>query len=485
MESPLSKPRISLSVKLSVGLTLFIVLLFASINIYTVRKHREIRIEDATDQLSNVSNLLLGNLAADIGESDETMKQAVIRDTLGTAREMMKNSDLLAFVMLTTADFQLVQGVARPAIVAFPDRVTPQDERETLEKIARLKGELGGPMRVTRANIILNDGETSTIAWVGISLARLEAEAQRELLFNIGALAVALLLILIYASIVLGRMVVRPLRRIMNAMRAVHDGDLSQTVQIEKSDEIGVLASNFNFMLEGLQEREQLKDAFNRYVSRQVYEKLRGGKIQLSGEARNATILFSDIRSFTSLSERMPAPEIVEMLNEYFTDMVEIVFRYDGFINKFIGDAIMAVYNAPLEQAHPELRAVRTAVEMQHALVRLNQKRQTRGQLPIRVGIGINTGPVIAGNIGHEKRLEYTVIGDAVNLAQRIESQTKVTGATVLISETTYRAVAQHVTVEPLQPVKVKGKQEPVRLFSVTGLLPAHNAPPPPAVAAP
>ncbi|MEM6531291.1 MAG: adenylate/guanylate cyclase domain-containing protein [Myxococcota bacterium] len=479
MEQPLAKPRLSLSVKLSVGLTLFIVLLFASINIYTVREHREIRIADAERQMQNVSLVLLGNLAADISESDETMKQAVIRDTLGTAREMMKRSDLLAFVMLTTAKFKLVQGVARPAIVAFPDGVTPADETATLEKIARLKGNLGGPMRITRLNITLNNGETQAIAWAGISLAKTEAETRAELITNVVALAVALLLILIYASVVLGRMVVSPLRRIMHSMRAVHGGDLSQEVAIEKSDEIGVLASNFNFMLQGLREREQLKDAFNRYVSRQVYEKLKGGELRLSGEEKNATILFSDIRSFTSLSERLSAPEIVEMLNEYFTEMVEIVFRYDGFINKFIGDAIMAVYNAPLEQAHPELRAVRTAVEMQHALARLNQKRQARGQIPIKVGIGINTGPVVAGNIGHEKRLEYTVIGDAVNLAQRIESQTKVTGTTVLISEATYRAVASHVTVEPLQPVKVKGKQEPVRLYSVTGLRRTSNAPPP------
>ncbi|MEO1173987.1 MAG: adenylate/guanylate cyclase domain-containing protein, partial [Myxococcota bacterium] len=183
--------------------------------------------------------------------------------------------------------------------------------------------------------------------------------------------------------------------------------------------------------------------------------------------------------------EHLDPADGANLVRDYLDRLGSVVLAHGGMIDQFIGDSVVALFNAPLEQAHPELRAVRTAVEMQHALVRLNQKRQTRGQLPIRVGIGINTGPVIAGNIGHEKRLEYTVIGDAVNLAQRIESQTKVTGATVLISETTYRAVAQHVTVEPLQPVKVKGKQEPVRLFSVTGLLPAHNAPPPPAVAAP
>lgn len=476
MSAPLTKPRVSLSVKLSLGLTLIILLLFASTNIFAIFEHRRRRIADAETQLQNVALVLLGNLAADMSERNERMKQSVIRDTLSTAREMMKRSELLAFVMLTSPDMKLVQGVARSEIIRFPDGITPTDERQVLQKIARLKGDLGGPMRTTRLNIRFDDGESNAIAWAGISLAKTEAETRIDLIRTVIALGVALLILVAYASWVLGRMVVAPLRRVIDSMRAVHTGDLSRDVDVKKNDEIGVLAHNFNFMLRGLREREHLKDAFNRYVSRQVYEKLQEGDIMLSGELRTATILFSDIRSFTSLSERMSAPEIVEMLNEYFTEMVEIILKYDGFINKFIGDAIMAVFNAPIAQSHSELRAVRTAVEMQQALGRLNSRRVARGNYPIRIGIGVNTGPVVAGNIGHEKRLEYTVIGDAVNLAQRIEGQTKVTGSTVLISESTFRAVQAHVEAEALEPVKVKGKQAPVKLYAVTKIREAPRA---------
>jgi adenylate cyclase len=287
----------------------------------------------------------------------------------------------------------------------------------------------------------------------------------------------ALLLLVIYSSLTLRTLVVAPLRTVVEAMRAVHEGSLETELNFNRTDEIGVLAQTYNYMVRGLRDRDKLKDAFNRYVSESVYKKFQAGEITLTGENRNATILFSDIRSFTTLSEQLTPAEVVSMLNEYFSEMVDIVFRYDGFVNKFIGDALMAIYNVPVEQSQPELRAVRTAVEMVESLDRLNAKRQARGDFAIKIGIGVNTGPVIAGNIGHEKRLEYTVIGDSVNLAQRIESQTKVAGASVLVSESTYAVVREHVIAEELPPVKVKGKAEPVKLFAVTAMTPTAPVP--------
>jgi adenylate cyclase len=300
---------------------------------------------------------------------------------------------------------------------------------------------------------------------------------------------VALVLLVVYSSMSLSRLVINPLGRVAGAMGEVQKGDLRQTLLVDRQDEIGKLAGTFNYMVEGLREQERLRDAFNKYVSEKVYAKFRDGSLTLTGETREATILFSDIRSFTTLSEQLSAPEVVEMLNEYFSRMVDIVLKHDGFINKFIGDALMAIYNVPVDQDEPELRAVNTGIEMMAALDLLNHERKERGMFPIHIGIGINTGPVVAGNIGHQQRLEYTVIGDAVNLASRIESQTKVAGATLLISESTYRKVASHVVAEALPPVKVKGKAEPVPLYAIKGLrateqkraaaLPA----PPPAVA--
>jgi len=305
---------------------------------------------------------------------------------------------------------------------------------------------------------------------VGISLAQVEAEGRRDLIVNLGVLFGSLITLLIYSSLTLSRMVIQPITAIMSSMRKLRDGDLTTRAEIRRADEIGILADTYNFMVQGLSEREKLKDAFNRYVSKQVYKQLEAGAIRLTGEQREATILFSDIRSFTALSEQLTPPDVVAMLNEYFNEMVEIVFKHDGFLNKFIGDALMAVYNAPIDQPEPEMRAVRTALEMLDALQKLNQKRTARGQFPLRIGIGINTGPVVAGNIGHEQRLEYTVIGDAVNLAQRIESQTKVTGSSLLISESTYAKISKYVIAEALPAVKMKGKQDAVALYAVQAL---------------
>jgi len=365
-------------------------------------------------------------------------------------------------------------GRAKPELTVFPGKVVHDEETKVLEEVARLGGKLGGYVRTKRFPLRIG-GEVIGKLIVGTSLARVERDVRQNLIVNLGILGGVLLMMVLYASFILRRLVVSPLNIVVKAMNAVRKGNLDQDVDIKSRDEIGVLANTYNFMVSGLREREHLKDAFNRYVSDKVYEKFREGSINLTGEARQATVLFSDIRSFTSLSERLTPEQVVAMLNEYFTEMVEIIFRNDGMVNKFIGDAIMAIYNVPLPQSYSELRAVRTAVEMVDALEKLNARREARGDFAINIGIGINTGPVVAGNIGHQRRLEYTVIGDTVNLAQRLESQTKVAGCKLLVSEATYQAVCQWVEAEMLPPVKVKGKAEPVNLYSVTAV--RHDAP--------
>ncbi|MEM6731496.1 MAG: adenylate/guanylate cyclase domain-containing protein [Myxococcota bacterium] len=483
-------PTLNLRFKLSVGLILIITVLMASLNIYTVLSHGESRRNDAARFL-RVTSLLLANLTTDLllevdeeirreGDAGRRVAEAITSERLSTTLSFLRTQQRdgkenipapLAYAMvLNPSTNTVLAGVANTALIQFPDGTREANERAALERIASIGGKLGGTMR-TNAFDVSFGGKPRAKVLIGVSLADLEAAVRKDLITNIIALTIALIVMSVYASLTLGHLVVNPLRRVVDAMRAVEEGDLEQEVQLKRSDEMGTLGKTFNYMVQGLREREHLEDAFSRYVSRQVYEQLQGQEARLAGEVRDATILFSDIRSFTALSEQLTATDVVDLLNEYFTDMVEIIFKYDGFLNKFIGDAIMAVYNAPLEQSHPELRAVRTAVEMQYAVRKLNQRREARGQFPIRIGIGINTGAVVAGNIGHEQRLEYTVIGDAVNLAQRIESQTKVTGAAVLISETTYRAVAPHVKAEALPPVKVKGKQEPVTLYAVQGLV--------------
>jgi adenylate cyclase len=182
------------------------------------------------------------------------------------------------------------------------------------------------------------------------------------------------------------------------------------------------------------------------------------------------TILFSDIRSFTTMSEAMEAHALVALLNEYFTEMVAIVIQEDGVVDKYIGDAIMAVFGAPVPKADDAVRAVRAAVRMRKALLHLNERLVARGVEPLRTGIGIHSGEVVAGNIGSERRMEYTVIGDAVNLASRLESATKDEGADILVSEDTYALVRDSVEARPVRELTVKGRAQPVMTYEVLGL---------------
>jgi adenylate cyclase len=260
------------------------------------------------------------------------------------------------------------------------------------------------------------------------------------------------------------------LKRVTDALRRVQQLDYVHVDAIRTGDEIEDLAIGFNGMVDGLKERDKLRHTFGKYMTATVLEHLLAGKVSLGGESLTVTILFTDIRSFTSISETMDPQQLVALLNEYFTEMVGIVMQEDGVVDKYIGDAIMAVFGAPVPKPDDAVNAVRAAVRMRHALHALNVRLEARGLPTLRTGIGIHTGEVVAGNIGSEKRMEYTVIGDAVNLASRLESSTKELGVDVLISEDTYALTQHAIEARPVRQIAVKGRQQPVLAYELLGL---------------
>jgi len=239
---------------------------------------------------------------------------------------------------------------------------------------------------------------------------------------------------------------------------------------VHTGDELESLTNHFNEMVQGLKERDRLKETFGRYVTRQVADHLMKADQQLGGELVPVTILFSDIRSFTSISESMPPRELLDFLNEYFSGMVESVLTHNGVVDKFIGDAIMAVFGAPVPEEGDALNAVRSALDMRARLETINQGFLARGLPEIRAGIGLHTGQVVAGNMGHAQRMEYTVIGDAVNLASRLEGMTKELGCDVILSEDLYEQVKAAVVAEPLRKIKVKGREQEVLVYRLMHL---------------
>ena len=224
---------------------------------------------------------------------------------------------------------------------------------------------------------------------------------------------------------------------------------------------------------EELARRVVERQALERFLSSNIVEKILANpdEIHLGGENQTVTILFSDIRGFTRMSEHMDPHAVVELLNEYFTEMTDIIFESGGTLDKYLGDGIMAVYGAPIPKPDDALRAIKTAMEMQRALTALNRGWEKRGQPPLRMGVGVNTGPVTAGNIGSARRMDYTVIGNAVNLASRLCSNA--TGGQILISESSYIQLSGSIPAQRLEPLRVKGKETPVVLYEVCWQEPA------------
>ncbi|MBI3586097.1 MAG: HAMP domain-containing protein [Ignavibacteriales bacterium] len=264
-------------------------------------------------------------------------------------------------------------------------------------------------------------------------------------------------------------LVVKPLRRFLPTLENIERGDYSHPVPVKNNDEINVLAQHVNRMATGLKEREFVKDTFSRYVPKEVVDQLLERKIhpRLEGELREVTIFFSDLRGFTPMTERLGAEQIVHILNRYFTAMTELAIEFDGMIDKFSGDEIMILFGAPLGSDDDPLRAVRMGLAMQERLKTLNEEFQKESIEKLNIGIGIATGKVIAGNIGSEKRLNYSVIGDTVNLAARLVLQAK--AGEILISEATYQHVQDEFECASLGPVQVKGKRNLIEVYAVQG----------------
>ncbi len=209
------------------------------------------------------------------------------------------------------------------------------------------------------------------------------------------------------------------------------------------------------------------RQALERFLSSAIVEKILASpdQVHLGGENQTATILFADIRGFTPLSENMEPQQVVELLNEFFTEMTDLIFENGGTLDKYLGDGIMAVFGAPLAKPDDALRAAKTAIDMQGGLARLNRDWEARGHPVLHMGIGVNTGAVTAGNIGSAKRMDYTVIGDAVNLASRLCANAA--GGQVLISESTFRHLNGNLPAKKLDPIRVKGKETPVEIYEV------------------
>jgi len=268
-------------------------------------------------------------------------------------------------------------------------------------------------------------------------------------------------------SALVANSVAAPLGALEGAMAEVERGNLDHRCTVVANDEIGAVADGFNRMVQGLRDRERIRETFGKYVTPEIRDEILAGRVTLAGEAIEATILFADLRDFTPWVEATNPRDVLRDLNAYFTEMERAITDAGGVILQFVGDEIEAVFGAPMPAVDHAVRAVRAAVDMRHRLARWNANRQREGKPPFRHGVGIHTATVLAGNVGSGDRLSYALVGDGINLASRIQELTKEVGGDILVSATTRARIDDGIVLEPLPMMRVKGRSAEVEVFRV------------------
>ncbi|MHC1725033.1 MAG: adenylate/guanylate cyclase domain-containing protein [Syntrophobacteraceae bacterium] len=364
------------------------------------------------------------------------------------------------------------------SVVAHPDRSRNGEDLSKYRAVQLgLKGELGSLVDLNQAGQerfffyrpmkspgTINPRPMLLLAEMDQSEATAALRYLRfKLLVGTGLIMLACLAI----ALQLSHYIKQPLQELLHMVEQVQEGDLRARAQALGRDEIGQLGTALNKMAEGLQERDMVKEIFGRYVTTQVSEEVLKGKINLGGESRRVTILFSDIRDFTAMAEQMEPTQVVEFLNDYFTEMVEAVFEYGGILDKFMGDGMLAVFGSFGDVPDHPHRAVMAALRMKALLGKINGRRGMRGKPPINIGIGIHTDEVIVGNIGSHKRLDYTVVGDGVNTTSRIESLNKVFHTNILITSATFDEVSGSFDCRLMPEAQIRGKAKTLHVYEV------------------
>ena len=286
-------------------------------------------------------------------------------------------------------------------------------------------------------------------------------------------LALGIVLVLVAGVLVaqhLSKSISEPLHALGDFAHRIGTGDLTGRTTVGGQDVAGRLSVALNDMASGLRERDRVKEVFGRYIATQVSDKLLSGEVDLGGDSRRVTVLFSDIRNFTTMAEKMTPSQVVTFLNDYFTEMVDAVFAQDGMLDKFMGDGLMAVFGAFGEKTDHPRRAVAAALRMKALLAKINGERAMAGKEPIAIGIGIHSDEVIVGNIGSRKRLEFTVVGDGVNVASRLQALNKEFGTAILISETTYSAVKDEFECREMPSRELRGHSKELKFYEVVSV---------------
>jgi adenylate cyclase len=385
--------------------------------------------------------------------------------TFNAEDPLIANDDLYLTRLVTNAVKN--EGVVYACIVDKNNVIRAHNDIEYVGKLMRVFPVPEGLHTVTLPILIAAKKEIGRVC-VGLDTTRIK-KITKSMQIVLILISITGLLVGILGALFLSNYLTRPIHELVYGVEEIARGNLAQQIAKKSNDEIGDLTAAFNQMARSLYEKEQIKDAFRRYVSHQVAEEIFKNPSQyfetLKGVRKKVTVFFADIRGFTPLVERLPADEVIALLNDVLTSMTDVIFYHEGTIDKFLGDGLMAVFGAPLSHPDDTNRAVQAAIDIQRAVKRMNTEREKSNREPIQVGIGIHTGEVVVGNIGTKDRLDYTVIGDSVNLASRL--QAVASGGEIIISEHAFEECFLSCKFSEPMLIKVKGKEEPQKIYRV------------------
>jgi adenylate cyclase len=447
----------SLKAKLSLVITALLILAIVLVALFLLREQQQGLTREMTKRGLAIAENLAAGAKTSLLQRDDLSLIVLVKDA-------MKDADV-AYVIITDEKgkirahsdvTQMGEVLERPAPLA--------PARDRLVVTPYRSASRGGiidfavPLSFSRVRLgalYLGFSEESIVAAIG--RARWQA----------GLITLGMVSLGIGGAVGLATLLSRPIFRLVAGTRAIAEGNFKVSLPVTSHDELGTLTESFNQMAKSLREKEMIKRAFSRYVAREVVEEVLKDpeQLQLKGERREVTVLFCDVRGFTAMAERLAPEQVVSLLNDFYTLIIDVTFKHDGTLDKFLGDGVMAIFGAPI--AHPDhaLHAARAALAMRAGVERLSEARVAAGKEPIVIGIGVNAGEVVAGTVGTEDRMEYTVIGDNVNLASRLCSSAK--PGQILISRPTWEMLREGVEGRPLGSIRVKGKDEEVEVFEL------------------
>lgn len=321
------------------------------------------------------------------------------------------------------------------------------------------------------ANSPIFNSKGESVGALGVDIDAKDVIRSMDKLLYTGIYSLIISIIISFIiSYIFSNKINKPISELIQFIKLIGEGKKGIRIDLNRSDEFEVLANALNDAVYSLEHKKVLNDTLVRYLSCDVFEKISTGGTEipiLKGERRKITVMFSDFRGFTTLSETLKPELVFELLNEYFEKMVEAVHENNGIVNKFLGDGIMAIFGSVKDDAEQEENAIKAALQMEDAVNEVNKIIYEKYKKTLKVGIGINTGMALVGNVGSSSRMEFTAIGDTVNLASRIESKTKDYDCDIIISEYTYVEAKNSFKFECLGKSAIKGRKEEVSLYKL------------------